>query len=270
MLIPLLGRARETQRGRGLIDDPRAVEIVEQLDYDFSKWEGARSLIGSALRTRMFDDDVSAFLSANPDGTVVEIGCGLNTRFERLDNGLSRWIELDLPDVIGLRREFFEDNDRRTTLEANVLDDGWLDKTATDGPVCFVSEAALIYLEETDAERVLKGIAKRFPDAWIVMDTTSKAIVDGQSRHDVMKHLPRDSWFRWRCDSPETIERLGLRLVRSRSLFDAHPGLLRRAPLRMRLMIKLARLLLREARGYRINRYVVDEQPRPTSGRGRC
>lgn len=258
LLIPLLGRARETQRGRGLIDDPQAVEIVDQLDYDFSKWEGARSLTGAVLRTLMFDDDVSAFLSANPDGTVVEIGCGLNTRFDRLDNGRARWIELDLPDVIGLRREFFQDNDRRTMLAASVLDDGWLDKIPPDGPVCFVSEAALIYLEGMDAERVLEQIAQRFSAAWLVVDTTSRAIVDGQGRHDAMRHLPKDSWFRWRCDNPQVIERLGFRLARSRSLFDAHPDHLRRVPLQMRLMIKLAWLLLRRARGYRINRYIVE------------
>ena len=38
LLIPLLGRARETQTDSGLIQDNKAVEIVNTLDYDFSKW----------------------------------------------------------------------------------------------------------------------------------------------------------------------------------------------------------------------------------------
>ncbi|MEU0577340.1 hypothetical protein ABZ465_08575 [Streptomyces griseoincarnatus] len=46
------------------------------------------------------------FLSAHPDATVVEIGTGPNTRHERVDNGRSRWHELDLPGVIDLRRHF--------------------------------------------------------------------------------------------------------------------------------------------------------------------
>ena len=50
LLIPLLARARETERPRGLLHDRRACEIVRQLDYDFSKWEGGRSMKGAMLR----------------------------------------------------------------------------------------------------------------------------------------------------------------------------------------------------------------------------
>jgi O-methyltransferase involved in polyketide biosynthesis len=137
LLIPLLGRAAETRRSGGLINDPRAVEIVNQLDYDFSKWKKSQSLAGCVLRTRMFDDDVRDFLAHNPDGTVVEIGCGLNTRFERLDNGQAQWFDLDLPDTIALRRQFFEDVPRRTMIAASVLDSGWVGQVkATGGPFC--------------------------------------------------------------------------------------------------------------------------------------
>jgi len=38
LLIPLLGRAVKTQKGNGLIQDRKAVEIVDALDYDVSKW----------------------------------------------------------------------------------------------------------------------------------------------------------------------------------------------------------------------------------------
>lgn len=66
------------------------MEIAEQLDYNFANWNGARSLAAATLRTRMFDEDVQAFLAEHPDGTIVELGCGLNTRFERIDNGLAQ------------------------------------------------------------------------------------------------------------------------------------------------------------------------------------
>ena len=70
LLIPLLGRAKETRR-KGLLNDPKAVQIVERLDYDFSKWEGTASLVGSCIRTRMFDEEVKDFLQQHPAGTVV-------------------------------------------------------------------------------------------------------------------------------------------------------------------------------------------------------
>ncbi len=62
------------------------VETV-RLDYDLAKWKKTASLFGSCLRSKLFDEQVTRFLSLHPRGTIVEVGAGLNTRYERLDNG---------------------------------------------------------------------------------------------------------------------------------------------------------------------------------------
>ncbi|RZB14166.1 hypothetical protein StrepF001_39995 [Streptomyces sp. F001] len=69
------------------------------------------------------------FLTEHPDGTVVEIGTGLNTRYERVGTGRARWFDLDLPDAIDLRRTFFTDTARRTMIAA-VTDEAWADSVA--------------------------------------------------------------------------------------------------------------------------------------------
>jgi O-methyltransferase involved in polyketide biosynthesis len=62
LLIPLYGRAVETRERNGLIHDPKAVETVDSLAYDFSRFDGARSLIGATLRTLQLDAWVADFL----------------------------------------------------------------------------------------------------------------------------------------------------------------------------------------------------------------
>ena len=164
LLIPLLARARETEKPRGLLHDPRALEIVRLLDYDFAKWEGGRSLAGAMLRARMFDRYVEGFLQSYPHGTVVELGCGLDTRFERLDNGKVRWFDLDLPDVIALRRRFFDDTPRRSMIAASLLDCAWMEQVEdAGGPWMFVAEAVLIYFDALDAQCAFSSLAGRFP-----------------------------------------------------------------------------------------------------------
>lgn len=257
LLIPLLARARETEKSRGLLHDSRALEIVRALDYDFAKWEGGRSLAGAMLRARMFDRYVETFLQACPHGTVVELGCGLDTRFERLDNGEVRWFDLDLSDVIALRRRFFDAAPRRTMLAASLLDTAWMDPVEdAGGPWMFVAEAVLIYLDALDARCVLSSLARRFPGARIAFDTTAAKMVDTQASHDAMRHLPRESWFRWRCDDPRTIESwdANLWLLSSETFFDAGRDLLNRMPLGLWLMWRFAPFLLRrQASQYRIN-----------------
>ena len=260
LLIPLLGRAVQTQKGNGLIQDAKAVQIVESLDYDFSKWQKSQSLAAATLRTRMFDQDVQAFLTEHPTGTVVEIGCGLNTRFERLDNGQARWFDLDLPDSLALRRQFFQDGPRRTMLEASVLDIDWMESVAaTGGPWCFISEAVIIYLEAAQARQAITQIADRFPGAWFLTDTTAQKMVDSQSTHDAMRHMSQASWFRWACDDPQEIENWGnLQLVRSRTFLDADAELMKQLPWQTSFLVRWTPWLIRSRLdGYRLNRFIV-------------
>ncbi|MEM9002149.1 MAG: class I SAM-dependent methyltransferase [Cyanobacteria bacterium P01_F01_bin.86] len=262
LLIPLLGRAVETQKKNGLIQDQKAVEIVTSLDYDFTKWLKSKALAGATLRTRMFDQDVQAFLTEHPTGTVVELGCGLNTRFERLDNGQAHWFDLDLPDSLALRRQFFQDQPRRTMLEANILDTDWMETVAaTSGPWCFISEAVIIYLENAQAQQAISQIAKRFPGAWFLTDTTAQTMVDSQATHDAMRHLSQDSWFRWVCNDPHEIEGwANLHLVVSRTFLDASSDLMKHVPWQMRLLAQWAPWLIRsKVKGYKLNRFVVGD-----------
>ncbi|MEO1590566.1 MAG: class I SAM-dependent methyltransferase [Cyanobacteria bacterium J06632_22] len=261
LLIPLLGRAVETKKDNGLVKDEKAVEIVNALDYDFSKWESSKSLAGATLRTRLFDQDVQAFLAEHPTGTVIEIGCGLNTRFERLDNGEAQWFDLDLPDSLALRRRFFEDQPRRTMLEASVLETDWMETVAaTGGPWCFISEAVIIYLEPEQARQAITQIANRFPGAWILTDTTAQKMVDTQATHDAMRYMSQESWFRWGCDDPHEIEGWGnLRLARSRTFLDVTPDLIKSAPFPMGLIVRWVPWLIRgQVERYRLNRFVVE------------
>ena len=154
LFITLAARARETQRKRPVLRDPKAVEMLRSIDYDAAKYGRGAGGSVTVLRTAIMDFWVRAFLAGHPAGTVVEIGTGLNTRFERVDNGQVHWFDLDLPDTIGLRRTFFADTDRRRTVAASVLDEDWLPVVAQSrGPYFFVAEGVLVYLPETRSWR---------------------------------------------------------------------------------------------------------------------
>ena len=174
-----------------------------------------------------------------------------------------RWFDLDPPDTIALRRRFFDDKPRRTMLAASVLDTDWMGQVeAAGGPWMFVAEAMLIYLDAPAAQRAIVNIAGRFPGARIAFDTTAARMVETQGRHDAMRHLPRESWFRWKCDEPQEIERWGanLRLAASKTFLDADRDLLDRLPLMLRLTARFAPFLLRgAASGYRLNLAMVDD-----------
>src|SRR5215472_15817116 len=167
LFIPLAARARETGRRRPVLRDPKAVEMVRSIDFDEAAY-GRNWGPGfvTAIRTLVFDWWVRQFLADHPAGTVVELGTGLNTRFERTDNGTVHWIDLDLPDTIALRRRFFAATDRRQMVAASLLDEDWMPPVdQSPGPYFFVSDGVLTYLAEDAVTSTLERIARRFPGA---------------------------------------------------------------------------------------------------------
>jgi O-methyltransferase involved in polyketide biosynthesis len=120
LLITLYIRAMESQRPDALIEDDKAVALVREMDYDFSRVKQIKmdedDKVAIILRTREFDCRTRDFLARNPESRVVHIGCGLDARFERVDNGQVEWYDLDLPDVIELRRQFLGGGGQRYHL----------------------------------------------------------------------------------------------------------------------------------------------------------
>lgn len=120
----------ESRRKHPILTDPKASKIVQSIDWDFRRFDQRRRTVSCALRTAMLDQWTAKFLRRYPEGTVVELGAGFNTRFERLDNGRLHWFHLDLPDAVEVRRKFFSDSERRRTLAGSVLDTGWRTRCA--------------------------------------------------------------------------------------------------------------------------------------------
>lgn len=255
LLIPLFGRACQTRERTGLIDDPKSVEIVDSLDYDFSKWAKNSSLAGATIRSRIYDAQVRAFLNKHPQGTVVEIGAGLNTRYERLDNGQAQWLEFDLPDSMALRRAFFEDTDRRTMIEASVLDTDWHAKVRErPAPYFFVSEAVIIYLDELQAHNAIRGIAKAFPGSQMFFDTTCAKMVRKMNTGKMARLMPQNAKFRWPCGDPKSLESLGMTLKQSLTLLDLEESAFKNLPLSWKIPYKLIPWAMRrQIDGYRMN-----------------
>ncbi len=246
LFIPLAARAHQTQRRHPLLRDPKAVEMVQSIDYDAVKYGRGVGGWVTVLRTAIIDFWVRGFLAAHPAGTVVEVGTGLNTRFERVDNGQVHWFDLDLPDTIDLRRAFFADTDRRRMVAASVLDQDWLPAVAQSRePYFFVADGVLVYLPEEQVGATLARIAAQFPGALIALDTYPKQTFDRQHRLSAKKDM--NAQWAWPCDDPRSLERFGLEVMESVSMTRPPRAMRSQLPARHRYLMPLADPLLGKA-----------------------
>lgn len=151
MLATLYGRAQDATSPDSVLHDHYAAEAVARIDYDFSKTKiKGTQAIGVALRARQLDDWTSEFLTAHREATVLHLACGLDTRVFRINPSETvRWVDVDYPDVIALRRALLpcRDGDYRM-IGSSVSEVTWLDSIPADRPTLAVFEGLTMYLTE--------------------------------------------------------------------------------------------------------------------------
>ncbi|MCU0654743.1 MAG: class I SAM-dependent methyltransferase [Polyangiaceae bacterium] len=169
MLWTLHNRASEAMRPRPILEDPEAIRIYRAISYDYRRSFGAPD--GShAIRSRVFDDAVRPWMEAHPGATVVELACGLETQFQRVDDGKIRWLCVDVPEAIAVRDRFLSPPDRCRHLACSALDLRWMDEVDPASPVFLTAQGLLMYLPEPEVQRLLQAICERFSGVEIMFD----------------------------------------------------------------------------------------------------
>ncbi len=115
------------------------------------------------------DRQVASFLEEWPDGSIVELGVGLDTRYERLGSPGVRWVELDLPRVSALRELVLPRGRRPRAVGTSITAPEWV-ASLPNGPICFTLEATLSYLPRGAMDLLLSRIASRGALARFVFD----------------------------------------------------------------------------------------------------
>jgi O-methyltransferase involved in polyketide biosynthesis len=186
LLWTLYHRAVEARRPDAVLDDPLAVELVERLDYPFEERFGSGRLgQWQALRVACFDREIRRFLAADPGGTVVALGEGLETQFWRVGDGRVRWIGVDVPEAIALRTSLLPDSDRRRSVACSALDERWLDEVAGDAAVLVTAQGLLMYFELHDVHRLLTACAERLPGGALLFDAVPRWLSSASRRGGV-------------------------------------------------------------------------------------
>jgi O-methyltransferase involved in polyketide biosynthesis len=173
LLWTLYHRAFEARRPEAVLSDPMAVDLVDSIDYPFEELFGADVSARAqwqGLRARRFDDEIRAFLGRCPDGMVVALGEGLETQFWRVDNGSVRWLGVDLPEVVELRRQLLPAASRQRSIACSALDERWLAEVDASRGLLITAQGLLMYLDPAEVHRLIALCAERFPDATMLFD----------------------------------------------------------------------------------------------------
>jgi O-methyltransferase involved in polyketide biosynthesis len=206
LLIPLYAKA---QPGNPLFFDPSARDILERIDYDFTRLHVPyKTVVLVCQRAKKLDAVARAFVAEHPRGVVLHLGCGLDSRFWRVDNGQVEWYDLDMPPVIDLRRQFYAEQERYHLIASSVTNLEWTNAvSAADRPVLIVAEGLLMYLSEADVKRLLLRLREAFPACWLIADVFSQMTARSAAKHPSLKQTGAS--LGWGIDDPHEVESWG-------------------------------------------------------------
>ena len=212
MLITLYIRARDAESEKPVLNDKKSAEMISKIDYDFSKFEKAwASYYGVLARAEIMDREVKKFIEKYPDCVIVSVGCGLDTRFLRVDNGKIRWYNLDLPEVIEQRKLFFEKNERVIDISKSAFDSTWPKDVEVDGKkLLIVSEGVLMYFVENEIKNFLEILTDNFDSFEAQFDLLYKGTVKVSKEHDTLKNMNTE--FKWGVKDGSEVVKLNPKL----------------------------------------------------------
>ncbi|MDD1721066.1 MAG: class I SAM-dependent methyltransferase [Euryarchaeota archaeon] len=181
LFIPLWCRAHASIKYPSLFYDPKAVELVKTIDYDFSVIDARLDpviLLASIARARQCDAVLKKYLAEHPRASVVDLGAGLDTSFYRNDNGLLEWYDLDLPDVVAIRTQVLPEMVRVHSIAKSLLDMSWCDDLVNiEEGVFVIAGAVLGYFSEGDLKTFFSSLADSLPGVQMVFTAYSLAEV---------------------------------------------------------------------------------------------
>ncbi|TFF92258.1 MAG: class I SAM-dependent methyltransferase [Promethearchaeota archaeon] len=178
MLGPLWARATYSKLYPDLLNDQKAIQIIENVNYDFSEirdFLGEWRAVGLMIRARRFDEATQEYIKNHPYATVINIGAGLDTTFSRIDNEMIKMYNIDLPEVITYREELIEHNERNQNIGSSVFEKEWMDQIeyTKDKGIFFIAGGFLYYFEENKVSNFIDRLAEKYPNGEIIFDTVS-------------------------------------------------------------------------------------------------
>jgi len=240
--ITLYCHALETLSDNPILSDPKSVEIMTELNITLSRSENPldrtlvagtldrRLVVHIAIRAKKYDDYARDFLKRSPEGVIVNIGCGLDSRFLRIDNGKVTFYDLDLPEIIGIRKGFFEETERYHLIASSVLDFEWMTVVRQhSGPFLFMAEGVFMYLEGRGVRSLVLKLQETFPGSELVCEVVNsiwlrpplKKMLDSKLQRQV--HLGKDATFRSGISDGREMEQWhsGIQFLDEWSYFDS-------------------------------------------------
>lgn len=188
-LLALYARALDYRSSTPILRDEGAEEVVEKLDYDWRKFRTAKNQkFNVGIRTRQMDEWTAAFVAKQPSAVVLDLGCGLDRRFFRVQPPPTvDWYDIDSPNIIELRHAFYHAGENYHTVAASLPERDWLEALPSDRPAMVVADGVFPFLRDEEVQDLVIRLVEHFPSGQLVFNQYSKLMATMARHHPAVR-----------------------------------------------------------------------------------
>lgn len=170
LYIPLYGKSYVSKKGK-ILCDPKAELIWEKEGFKLkgkskSKWLAYYMGMRSAVIDKWLEEQMKEDINA----VILHLGCGMDSRIERVGNNGHIWYDVDFLDVIKERRKYYKETDLYHMIESDVRDNLWMQNLPGKATAIVVLEGISMYLTPTELENLFLGLNQYFSSIKVLMD----------------------------------------------------------------------------------------------------
>lgn len=170
LYIPLYGKSFVSKKGI-LLHDETAEAIWAKEGFPLkgkskSKWLAYYM----GMRAAVFDEWLRSKLAKDPEAIVLHIGCGMDSRVERVGTHNHQWYDIDFPDVIKERRNYFKESKIYHLIPSDVRNRSWIEAIPAHKKALVVMEGVSMYLKPDELIKLLSDLTQHCMSVQILMD----------------------------------------------------------------------------------------------------
>ena len=216
LYIPLYGKAYVSRRGI-ILRDEKAEQIWAAEGFSLKRKAKSKWLAYyMGMRSAVFDQWLKAQMAAVEDAVVVHIGCGMDSRVERVGTLAHCWYDIDFPEVIRERRRYYTQTEAYHMLEADVRELDWLEGLP-GGNAVVVMEGVSMYLQTEALTLLLKNLNAHFAQVHLLMDCYTTFAVKASKYKNPINNVGVTMVYG--IDAPRSLEEhTGLKFVKEHEM----------------------------------------------------
>lgn len=169
LYIPLYGKAYVSQKDI-ILRDSKAESIWDKEGFELKGKSKSKWLAYSmGMRSAVFDKLIKKEINETTECIVLHIGCGMDSRAERIGASGIRWYDIDFPDVITERRKYYKETGFYRMLAADARQTHWL-KNLPARKAIVILEGISMYFTPEEMKTLLTALTDHFTTVTVFMD----------------------------------------------------------------------------------------------------